>query len=80
MGSEVIIAILSGTIGAIGGIHRVHTQGQERINRRFENIETNVSNLKHTVLHDYVLKEDFLREVQAVHNKLDKILDYLMQK
>jgi hypothetical protein len=79
MGSEILVAVLSGTAGAIGGIHRAHTQGQDRINRRFETIETNLSNLKHSVLHDYVLKEDFLREMQAVHNKLDRILDYLIQ-
>ena len=27
---------------------------------------------------DYVLKEDFLREMQAVHTKLDRILDHLL--
>lgn len=79
MGSELVIAVLSGTAGAIGGIHRAHTHAQDRINRRFENLETGLANLKHSVLHDYVLKEDFLREMQAVHNKLDRILDYLIQ-
>jgi hypothetical protein len=29
---------------------------------------------------DYVLKEDFLREMQAVHSKLDRILDHLLNK
>ncbi len=28
----------------------------------------------------YVLKEDFLREMQAVHSKLDRILDHLLNK
>jgi len=32
------------------------------------------------VIHDYVLKEDFLREMQAVHTKLDRILDHLLSK
>jgi hypothetical protein len=30
------------------------------------------------VIRDYVLKEDFLREVQAVHTKLDRILDHIL--
>lgn len=79
MSSELVVAVLSGTAGAIGGISRAHARSQDRINRRFETIETNLENLKHSVLHDYVLKEDFLREMQAVHNKLDRILDYLIQ-
>ena len=37
-----------------------------------------VDDLKNTVIHDYVLKEDFLREMQAVHTKLDRILDHLL--
>lgn len=79
MGSELVIAVLSGTAGAIGGISRVHARSQDRINKRFEAIETGLDNLKYSVVHDYVLKEDFLREMQAVHTKLDRILDYLIQ-
>ena len=46
----------------------------------FENVERKVEKLKNEVLHDYVLKEDFLREMQAVHSKLDRILDHLLNK
>ena len=37
-----------------------------------------VDDLKNSVIHDYVLKEDFLREMQGVHTKLDRILDHLL--
>jgi hypothetical protein len=30
------------------------------------------------VLRNYVLKEDFLREIQSVHIKLDRILDHIL--
>lgn len=79
MGPEVFIAAASGAAGALGGVSRAHSKFQERINRRFEKIEGDLNSLKNTVLHDYVLKEDFLREMQAVHNKLDRILDYLIK-
>lgn len=79
MGPEVIIAAVSGAGGALGVIHKAHSNSQDRVNRRFEKIESELSNLKNNVLHDYVLKEDFLREMQAVHNKLDRILDYLIK-
>lgn len=80
MGPEIFIAAASGAAGALGGISKAHGDFQEKLNRRFEKIENDLNNLKNTVLHDYVLKEDFLREMQAVHNKLDRILDYLIQK
>ena len=80
VGPEIFIAAASGAAGALGGISKAHGNFQEKLNRRFEKIENDLTNLKNTVLHDYVLKEDFLREMQAVHNKLDRILDYLIQK
>ena len=79
MGPEIFIAAASGAAGAFAGISRAHGNFQERINRRFEKTEKELDNLKNTVLHDYVLKEDFLREMQAVHSKLDRILDYLIK-
>jgi len=79
MGPEILIAAASGAVGAFGGITKAHGNFQERLNRRFEKIEKDLDGLRNTVLHDYVLKEDFLREMQAVHNKLDRILDYLIK-
>jgi len=78
VGAEILIAAVSGAAGALGGITRAHGQFQDRLNKRFERVENDVLSLRNTVLHDYVLKEDFLREMQAVHNKLDRILDYLI--
>ena len=79
MGPEIFIAAASGAAGALVGTSRAHSNFQERINRRFERNEKDLDSLKNTVLHDYVLKEDFLREMQAVHSKLDRILDYLIK-
>lgn len=79
MNPEILIAAASGAAGAFAGISKAHSNFQEKINRRFEKNEKDLDSLKNTVLHDYVLKEDFLREMQAVHNKLDRILDYLIK-
>ena len=82
MEPQVIAAIISGSIGAFAGISRALGNFNKKLDRRFENIEKNVERnldkLKNEVLHDYVLKEDFLREMQAVHTKLDRILDHLL--
>jgi len=80
MEPQVIAAIISGSIGAFAGITRALGNFSKKLDRRFENVEKNLDKLKNEVLHDYVLKEDFLREMQAVHSKLDRILDHLLNK
>jgi hypothetical protein len=81
VGSEIIIAAGSAAIGAFGGIAKAHNNFKTKLNSRFEKIEDSIDQLRNSIVHDYVLKEDFLREMQAVHSKLDRILDYLiMQK
>jgi|TARA_A200000159_G_scaffold129402_1_gene125717 flagellar capping protein FliD len=80
MEPQVIAAIISGSIGAFAGITRALGNFSKKLDRRFENVERNLDKLKNEVLHDYVLKEDFLREMQGVHSKLDRILDHLLSK
>jgi len=80
MEPQVIAAIISGSIGAFAGITRALGNFSKKLDRRFENVEKNLDKLKNEVLHDYVLKEDFLREMQGVHTKLDRILDHLLSK
>ena len=80
MEPQLIAEIISGSIGAFAGISRALGNFNKKLDKRFENIETNVDRLRNEVIHDYVLKEDFLREMQAVHTKLDRILDHLLSK
>ena len=61
MEPQVIAAIISGSIGAFAGITRALGNFSKKLDRRFENVERNLDKLIHEVLHDYVLKEDFLR-------------------
>ena len=78
MEPQVIAAIISGSIGAFAGISRALGNFNKKIDRKFDRIQKEVDELKNSVIHDYVLKEDFLREMQAVHTKLDRILDHLL--
>ena len=80
MEPQLIAPIISGSVGAFAGITRALGNFNKKLDKRFENIETNVDRLRNEVIHDYVLKEDFLREMQAVHTKLDRILDHLLSK
>ena len=65
MEPQVIAAIISGSIGAFAGISRALGNFNKKIDRKFDRIQREVDDLKNTVIHDYVLKEDFLREMQA---------------
>ena len=78
MEPQVIAAIISGSIGAFAGISRALGNFNKKIDRIFERFQIEVDDLKNSVIHDYVLKEDFLREMQGVHTKLDRILDHLL--
>jgi flagellar capping protein FliD len=78
MTPELIAAVLSGSIGAFAGLSRALSNFNKKLDRRFESIERDLDNLQNRVVCDYVLKEDFLREMQGVHNKLDRILDHLL--
>ena len=78
MEPQVIAAIISGSIGAFAGISRALGNFNKKIDRKFDRIQREVDDLKNSVIHDYVLIEDFLREMQAVHTKLDRILDHLL--
>ena len=78
MEPQVIAAIISGSIGAFAGISRALGNFNKKIDRKFDRIQREVDDLKNSVIHDYVLEEDFLREMQAVHTKLDRILDHLL--
>ena len=78
MEPQVIAAIISGSIGAFACISRALGNFNKKIDRKFDRIQREVDELKNSVIHDYVLKEDFLREMQGVHTKLDRILDHLL--
>jgi|31_taG_2_1085359.scaffolds.fasta_scaffold39907_2 hypothetical protein len=75
---ELIVAVLSGAAGAFAGLSRALSNFNKRIERRFEVIENDLDNFQDRVIKEYVLKEDFLREMQAVHTKLDRILDHIL--
>jgi hypothetical protein len=42
-------------------------------------MEREIDALETDLMRNYVLKDDFVREMEAVHSKLDRILDYLIQ-
>lgn len=80
MSADLAVAAVSSVVGAIAGISRALAGYNKKLEKRFEAVERDLDNFQDRVIRDYVLKEDFLREMQAVHNKLDRILDHILTK
>jgi flagellar capping protein FliD len=75
---EMITAVITGGMGAFAGLSRALSSFNNKIERRFERVEDDLDDLEDRLTANYVLKEDFLREMESVHSKLDRILDHLL--
>ena len=73
-----ITAVITGGMGAFADLSRALTSFNNKIERRFERVEDDLDDLEDRLTANYVLKEDFLREMESVHSKLDRILDHLI--
>ena len=78
MSPELITAVITGGIGAFTGLSCALNNFNKKIERRFERLEDDYDALHDSMTKEYVLKEDFRREIESVHTKLDRILDHLL--
>jgi flagellar capping protein FliD len=75
---EIIFALLSGAAGAFAGLSKALSNFIAKLDTRFSRLQESIDDLEDRVIRDYVLKEDFLRELQSLHNKLDRILEHIL--
>ncbi len=78
MTPEIILAAISAGIAAFAGLGRSLNNFNEKLDKRFVKIETDLDSLEENLVRHYVLKQDFLREMESVHQKLDRIWEYLI--
>jgi hypothetical protein len=79
MPTEMIAAMLTGAVGAFTGLSRALASFNTKLERKFDRIDRDINALEINLMRNYVLKDDFVREMEAVHNKLDRILDHLIK-
>lgn len=72
------MAALSAGVAAFIGLGKSLNRFNEKLDKRFVAIEKDIDALENNMLRDYVLKQDFLREMQSVHQKLDRIWEYMI--
>jgi hypothetical protein len=75
---ETVLATISAGIAAFFGLGKSLNGFNDKLDRRFQRLEEDVNALENNMVHHYVLKQDFLREMQAVHQKLDRIWEYMI--
>ena len=80
MTQETILAAISAGIAAFFGLSKSLNNFNDKLDKRFQRIEEDVNTLENNMVHRYVLKQDFLREMQAVHQKLDRIWEFMIKK
>lgn len=74
------MAVISAGFAAFAGLAKALGRFNEKLDRRLSIIEKNVDDLEDTLLRDYVLKQDFTREVQSIHQKLDRIWEFMVNQ
>jgi hypothetical protein len=79
MPTEMIAAMLTGAVGAFTGLSRALSNFNTKLERKFDRVDRDINALEINLMRNYVLKDDFVREMEAVHNKLDRILDHLIK-
>ena len=78
MTPETILAAITAGIAAFAGLSRALNVFNEKLSQRFYKIEKELNTLDNNMVRDYVLKQDFLREVQSVNRKLDRIWEFMI--
>jgi len=77
---ETLLAAISAGFAAFAGLGKALGRFNEKLDKRLYLIEQSVDDLENGMLRDYVLKQDFLREVQSVHQKLDRIWEHMINQ
>jgi len=76
---ETLMAVVSAGLAAFAGLGKALGRFNEKLDIRLRRIENDIDELQDNMLRDYVLKQDFLREMQSVHQKLDRIWEHMIQ-
>ena len=80
MDPEIIaIAVTSGLAAFIGVIKSLNGFN-EKIQRRFNKLQDEINRVEDDMIRGYVLKQDFIREMDVVHQKLDRILELMIKQ
>tara|TARA_B100000287_G_C20543126_1_gene745438 strand:+ start:625 stop:888 length:264 start_codon:yes stop_codon:yes gene_type:complete len=77
MTGEVIAIAITSALAAFAGVVRALNGFNDKLQRRFDKLQNEINRVEDDMLRDYVMKQDFIREMNNVNQKLDKIWEFL---
>ena len=77
MTPEVIAIAITSAVAAFAGVVKAINGFNDKLHRRFYKLEEKINRVEDNMLRDYVMKEDLIREMNNVNQKLDKIWEFL---
>lgn len=77
-------AAMTGVAKALNGFNEKMQVKFNRLNEEVEQVERNlkkeIDRVENDMVHDYVLKQDFIREMNNVNQKLDRIWEFMIKQ
>ena len=80
MDPEVIAIAITSGLAAFPGVIKSLNGVNEKIQRRFNKLQDEINRVEDDMIRGYVLKQDFIREMDVVHQKLDRILELMIKQ
>ena len=77
MTPEVIAIAITSAVAAFAGVVKALNGFNDKLQRRFDKLQGEINRVEDDMLRDYVMKQDFIREMNTVNQKLDKIWEFL---
>tara|TARA_B100001778_G_scaffold241827_1_gene202159 strand:- start:595 stop:846 length:252 start_codon:yes stop_codon:yes gene_type:complete len=80
MEPELIAVAVTSGVAAFAGVIKSLNGFNEKIQRRFNKLQDEIDRVEDDMIRGYVLKQDFIREMDTVHQKLDRILELMIKQ
>ena len=77
MTGEVIAIAITSAVAAFAGVVKAINGFNDKLQKRFYKLEQEINRVEDDMLRDYVMKQDLIREMNSVNQKLDKIWEFL---
>ena len=80
MDPEIIAIPVTSGLAAFTGVIKSLKGFNDKIQRRFNKLQDEINRVEDDMVRGYVLKQDFIREMDIVHQKLDRILELMIKQ
>ena len=80
MAPEIIAVIITSAFAAFTGVAKALNTFNDKVQVKFRQLEEEVHDVEERMIRDYVLKQDFIREMNGLNQKLDRIWDFMIKQ